>query len=552
MIIVLPACHHDAKLALNNLEHALRLEEGAKVPFECVLAIEASAGMEVHRPGLLKAAQALFTTVQVFHVEQFRGEAMWPRPQNFMWQRVARRLAYERNPHRWFWWEPDCVPLEKGWMRRLADVVSAQPRPVAGAVTWQQETGHYLAGVAIYPPSCSRLFCTALNAVDQPWDVAAQHHDAILDSTHDISALICHRPDKEGAHFETMADVKRLVPEGSLLYHKCKDGSLAAVLDGRKPEPLGLGSIPAPSIHVQAAARCWQSGIFAFPYEDKTVHFNPTCIRAADGQLLLITRRSRQIERGNHSDLVLWRVHEPSMTASGGTVIGLPVAPGEQWEDPKAVMFDGRLYLACANWLHQGGAPIRQALLRLDEGLKRGERQAWHPSPDAARHEKNWCPFVHDGKMEVVYSIQPHVVMGRAANAPIMLAWAYGEPRGGTPPVRVGGEYISFFHSSLPWRKPKRRYYVGAYGFAAQPPFRVTRCTTEPLLIGSEEDPRVLGGPCCVFPNGADLRDGKWLLVAGSNDEQAIWAQLLHADLERLLVPVELHAELAQVKEEIK
>lgn len=569
MIIALPTCTHDRKLALLNLEHALRLENGQRTPFECVLAIEKMDSWE----DLLRAAQSLFTTVRVFHVEQFRGDSAWPQPQNFMWQRVARRLSHENCPHRWFWWEPDCVPLEKGWMSKLQEAVEFQPRPIAAAEAWQESTGHYPAGCAVYPPKVSRYFKAALLASNHPWDVVAQQEDGVLAYTHNISNLICHRTGREGTRFNSMEDVKRLIPECSILFHKCKDGSLAAVLAGRKPDAIGDGAIPRPSIHEQASKRGWQSGTFAFPYERDVVHFNPSLVRKPDGELLLITRRSRQIPGGAHSDLTIWRVHEPSMTVHGMIKPELPCKEGEQWEDPKAAWVDNVLTLSCANWRHHNKLPIRQAIIGFDPSLRNA--YLLHPltSPNLARHEKNWCPFVigKEDRLAHVYSINPHVVYHseqgefvriESRNSTLPLAWSYGEPRGGTPPVLVGSEYVSFFHSSLPWMKPKRRYYMGAYCFESKPPFAITRMTVEPLLVGSEEDPRVLGGPLCIFPNGAVLsgcgpypsdrvainprliEPREWTVVLGVNDEACSWLRIPHADLERLLMPVELHPEL--------
>lgn len=102
---------------------------------------------------------------------------------------------------------------------------------------------------------------------------------------------------------------------------------------------------------------------------------------------------------------------------------------------------------------------------------------------------------------------------------------------------------------------------MGAYAFLAQPPFPITRVTTEPLLVGSEEDPRVLGGPLVVFPNGAVLTGPDpwpydrialeprmidcrcWTVVFGLNDEACGWLRITMSELEERLVPVELHSD---------
>jgi len=81
---------------------------------------------------------------------------------------------------------------------------------------------------------------------------------------------------------------------------------------------------------------------------------------------------------------------------------------------------------------------------------------------DRQWQEKNWMLFEHDGELWAVYTIAPHVILRldmrerdaircRRAYA---TAWdvssyarRYGEPRGGSSPVRVGAAYYAFFHS---------------------------------------------------------------------------------------------------------
>jgi predicted GH43/DUF377 family glycosyl hydrolase len=113
--------------------------------------------------------------------------------------------------------------------------------------------------------------------------------------------------------------------------------------------------------------------------------------------------------------------------------------------------------------------------------------------------------------------------------------WRHGEPRGGTAPVKVGDEFISFFHSSMPWRPPKRRYYMGAYAFQAEPPFTVTAVTPEPLLAGSLDDPWGEGKPLVVFPCAALHEDREWTISLGVNDLVSARAVIPHHLLMRRL-----------------
>src|SRR6266404_557243 len=100
--------------------------------------------------------------------------------------------------------------------------------------------------------------------------------------------------------------------------------------------------------------------------------------------------------------------------------------------------------------------------------------------------------------------------------------------RGGSPPVMAEGEYWTFFHSSMPWVPGKRRYFMGAYAFEPHAPFRVTKITGGPLLVGNYRDPWKEGVPLVVFPGGAIYHDGKWFVTLGLNDLKCAWIEIPH------------------------
>eukprot|EP01036_Dinobryon_divergens_P002216 gene2216-2919_t len=59
----------------------------------------------------------------------------------------------------------------------------------------------------------------------------------------------------------------------------------------------------------------------------------------------------------------------------------------------------------------------------------------------------------------------------------INASWDFGEPRGGSCPVRIGSDrYLSFFHSSTRGYSSKwwaTSYFMGVYTFSATPPFAI-------------------------------------------------------------------------------
>lgn len=209
--------------------------------------------------------------------------------------------------------------------------------------------------------------------------------------------------------------------------------------------------------------------------------------------------------------------------------------------------------MSFATWVHHQKWSIRQSFTRLTRDWRAVEPLWESPHggntrrPEVNRvHEKNWIWFQHDSQWWCQYAINPGEFFRVDGNGnPVevqkskdvsLAAWQFGLPlRGGTPPVRVGDEYVAFFHTSTVWQKPKRRYYMGAYTFDAAPPFTLRRMTLQPLLTGSDQDFRALNGPLVIFPNGSILRDNEWLVTFGVNDEACGWVKIPHEDLEARL-----------------
>ena len=119
------------------------------------------------------------------------------------------------------------------------------------------------------------------------------------------------------------------------------------------------------------------------------------------------------------------------------------------------------------------------------------------------KHEKNWPMFEYNGTLLFITSIQPlrvivpvphpnealyqktginfgHTVSFSGATD---YCWNFGTARGGTPALRVGDEYLAFFHSNVNMNQHRvMTYVVGAYTFSAHPPFRLLRMSPEPIM----------------------------------------------------------------------
>ena len=305
---------------------------------------------------------------------------------------------------------------------------------------------------------------------------------------------------------------------------------------------------PAPSLEQEplsiTSQTPWKVGFYTFPDQGPNVSYFNCAVADWLDRRWLITRRRDMNRTGRLpvSSIVIWRL------VGNNPAERFPVLFKKQWnneeyEDPRALVFQNRMLLTYCNYTQH---PVRvgQAAALLDMRF-----QAPNPMrPVYAKNmqnlmrqrgpEKNWTWFQHDGRLYFVYGANPHEVCGwDGRRVPVVyktttgIHWPYGEIRGGTSPVRVGEEYISFFHSSRMWKEPMRRYFMGAYAFRATPPFEITRWTPEPLLRGSICDPREDWNPLVVFPCGAIHDGGEWLVTLGVNDCRCASIRIPHDDL---------------------
>lgn len=215
-------------------------------------------------------------------------------------------------------------------------------------------------------------------------------------------------------------------------------------------------------------------------------------------------------------------------------------------EDPRLFVFRGQLHIAYIGVM-TGWGPTNQLYARLNDQLEVEEvfapeylhRQSW---------EKNWGFFEWQGELMAVYMTGPkHVVLHVNGNKAYPFAetdntfpWSGGVLRGGAPPVLVGDRYYHWFHGRIgEWAAG--RYSVGLSVFEAKPPFRVVAQSPHPLWMASHDnqpaDQRAAGEPAVVFPAGAFLENGKWIVSSGCHDR---WIEIHEWDaveIERILSP---------------
>ena len=210
----------------------------------------------------------------------------------------------------------------------------------------------------------------------------------------------------------------------------------------------------------------------------------------------------------------------------------------EQFEDPRVLVHDDKIYVSCATYVHDAFHLVHQKMLVFDKDFNHIDNIHFKYGfnginlKENTGIEKNWTFFVYNDKLMCIYKLSPHTVLEFDWNGNLLTEyithnsfqsnWKYGIPRGGTNPIYKDGYYISFFHSHIYWGKGKRRYFMGHYKFNSVPPFDIIETSNKFILMGSEKDERMYPeeNPLVVFPCGAILDDDKCLVSLGVNDEK--------------------------------
>lgn len=147
--------------------------------------------------------------------------------------------------------------------------------------------------------------------------------------------------------------------------------------------------------------------------------------------------------------------------------------------------------------------------------------------------EKNWSPFCSNGKLYVIYSDQPRIVLEvnektgqctEISTSDEKMRWEWGHIRGGTPAYLEGDTFLTFFHSSIPapatHTKGKQglNYVMGAYTFEKTPPFAIRSIT--PVPQGQLGDYLQDNARKLIFPAGIVIRENKIYVTWGKDDRQ--------------------------------
>jgi predicted GH43/DUF377 family glycosyl hydrolase len=120
-----------------------------------------------------------------------------------------------------------------------------------------------------------------------------------------------------------------------------------------------------------------------------------------------------------------------------------------------------------------------------------------YDAPQIQNKEKNWVPFAYNETLLLAHSLVPHYILRPSlgsescsfiASTNDSLSWYWGVPRGGTPALLVGDQYLAIFHSCKHMSTvnsnatPMTHYFMGAYTFSKEPPFEITAMSPQPIV----------------------------------------------------------------------
>jgi len=231
-------------------------------------------------------------------------------------------------------------------------------------------------------------------------------------------------------------------------------------------------------------------------------------------------------------------------------------AKGFHVEDPRLFIHENSLYLS-----YTDGYQMAQA--KLDPNTLQAIESFYIEKPEKDRIEKNWTFFSHQDELLSIYSINPHTIFqmngsqwNQMHQVDFESIWKWGEPRGGTSPIRIGNKYYSFFHSAIDIRHrgdAGRQYFMGMYVFSAIAPFEPISISKEPIIAGefmNDQIPRLSNKIYVVFPNGSIRKKDKWVVSFGYNDYECRLIDITDEFLKDNLIPIVYEKE--SQKESIK
>lgn len=275
--------------------------------------------------------------------------------------------------------------------------------------------------------------------------------------------------------------------------------------------------------------------------------YNPSILKVDGGFLMSFRYSPERYTKGWESFIYVVKLNENLDPISEPQVLdcrfGNPIP--SQSEDARLFSYRNKIYLIYNDneeevWYnYDQRRDMYMAELKQDGDsycLERPIKLKHGKNYPGVKAEKNWVPFEWNDQLFITYTINPHEVLlpdlATGICHPIFetssyMNWIYGPLRGSAPPQLVDGEYLSFFHSSCYCKSPASKgemvwhYFIGAYTFAANPPFELTRMTPFPLVTKGFYT-YLIYWKRVIFPGGFAV-SGNNIYLAYGKDDWEIW-----------------------------
>lgn len=195
----------------------------------------------------------------------------WPIGPNRQFRVIGQLMAAEYADAPWWFFEPDCTPVAKGWLQAAQRQYEEGRKSYCGALVptiltnsegQRRREGKHMVGCGIYPPDAftrSALMLTLDRRMSfsplpmEPFDLRMrmeiepnasnltilQHNWRTVNYRREDGKIVCDPdPDTANGH-----DFAKPVAEGTMVVHGCRDSSLARLVVGEpvteteEPEP---------------------------------------------------------------------------------------------------------------------------------------------------------------------------------------------------------------------------------------------------------------------------------------------------------------------------
>ena len=231
--------------------------------------------------------------------------------------------------------------------------------------------------------------------------------------------------------------------------------------------------------------------------------FNPSIVAMDEGYLMCFRFRDKLTKRADKIGLIRLDKNFRLCSAPQELKLKFEHASNAWAQDPRLIEINEELYIVFSTLGELKDPLIRRVCIAK---IQKNESEYFITNPQTIlyfegenpkRHEKNWSPFVYQNEMYLIYSILPHRIFRLShlentcdtlATSEGSILWNWGELRGGTTALLDGEEYLTIFHSCKALSSKhslgavRDHYFMGAYTFAKEPPFEITRISPEPIV----------------------------------------------------------------------